>query len=137
MAKRETKAAKTETKAVRNTSGLRPFQPGVSGNPGGRPKKSPVTDEMRELLSKKVPGDKEGRTYATIVALRLVNQAITGKGNVNAIRELLDRVEGKPVQSNELSGPGGGPIPFPIPTTREELERQVQLLLSGAKPDQQ
>lgn len=31
-------------------------------------------------------------------------------GNINAIREVLDRVEGKAMQPMELTGEGGGPL---------------------------
>lgn len=34
---------------------LRSWQPGESGNPRGRPKKRPITDECAQILSEPVP----------------------------------------------------------------------------------
>jgi len=72
------------------------FKPGQSGNPGGRPKRGPLTDAYERALSQLIPGDKEGRTIADLIAAALVKQA--AKGNLAAVRELADRVEGKAVQ---------------------------------------
>jgi len=38
----------------------------------------------------------------------MYNEAI--KGNVQAFSALADRLEGKPMQAHEVSGPGGGAI---------------------------
>jgi hypothetical protein len=80
---------------------LKPWPKGVSGNPGGRPKKKLVTDELERLLQAEAP-DAEGRTWATVIAEALLQQA--RKGDVRAIAELTNRIEGKPLQPVELSG---------------------------------
>jgi len=73
------------------TENLRPFQPGQSGNPGGRPKTKPITDAIKERLAKIPPDDP--RTDAQRVADVLVDGALAG--DIQFIRELLNRVEGK------------------------------------------
>ncbi len=110
-----------------NISGLRPFRKGVSGNPGGRPKKLPVTDVILQKLDEKCKQDKQGRTWAELLVVALLGRAI--KGDVKAIAELIDRAEGKAKQRSELSGPDGASISFEIPDTREALERRIAELL--------
>ena len=73
---------------------------GVSGNPGGRPKTKPLTEELQRLLEQEAPNSK-GRTWATAIALALVKRA--SKGDVRAISELGNRVEGRPAQAVELN----------------------------------
>ncbi len=80
--------------------GLKPFQPGQSGNPGGRPKKTPLADAYRGLLGRVVPGDRNGRSYAEAIAGKVVAKALAG--DIRAVQELADRVEGKPRRSVEI-----------------------------------
>jgi hypothetical protein len=117
--------------ANRNTSGLRPFQPGQSGNPGGRPKKQPVTDALRELIEQGAIPKARPETLADQLARQLVRQAL--KGKLAPLVEIIDRVEGKARQRVEQSGPDGGPIPLELPGTREEVERRINELLKQAK----
>jgi hypothetical protein len=85
-----------------NTKGkaenLRPFQPGKSGNPGGRPKKI-VTDCLAELLGQKAPEDPMHRSYAELLALGMLNRAIA-KSHPDA-KEILGRVEGKVAENKD------------------------------------
>jgi hypothetical protein len=117
----------------RNTSGLIPFKPGHSGNPGGRPKKLPITDALRRILSGHVPARTPKKANGEdLVALALIKKAVGG--DLRAIAEIADRTEGKPTERHEFSGPDGGPVPFELPGTRDEVERRIQELLSkGAK----
>ena len=97
------------------TAHLKPFKPGQSGNPAGRPRKRPVSeaydDWLREPVSKaqiallrskgiSVPLN---ATNADIVARAQGNQAIAG--NVNAAKELREAVEGKAPQRIEIATP--------------------------------
>lgn len=93
-------------KQVRN---LKPWPKGVSGNPGGRPKRTTLTDALRELLAAQVPGDPEGRTHSDAIAEVLVKRAL--KGDVQAAREIADRTEGRPRQALaiEAADSSGGP----------------------------
>ena len=70
--------------------------PGVSGNPAGKP---PGTRHMSTLLEdaiKKVATDR-GEPHDILIVRALIEQA--KKGDVKAIREVFDRLEGKPVQT--------------------------------------
>lgn len=78
----------------------RKFQPGVSGNPGGRPVSRPYKEALEKALAN---GDLEKVTRA------LVEQA--KKGNVHAIREIAERLDGKVDQSHKLLG-GEEPIKY-------------------------
>jgi hypothetical protein len=72
------------------------FKPGQSGNPAGRPKSITLSDALRLELAKVFPGDTQERTFAEVIAQRLVRSAATG--NILAAKEIADRTEGKPKQ---------------------------------------
>jgi Family of unknown function (DUF5681) len=76
------------------------WQPGQSGNPGGRPKRAPLADACREVLALPVPADAEGRTYAQKIAATLAEKA--AEGDIRAAAELADRAEGRARQSIEI-----------------------------------
>jgi Family of unknown function (DUF5681) len=78
-------AQNSEISAVRAPPRGRPFEPGKSGNPGGRPKGS---TELRELARQHAPTAIEELAR---LALKARSEAV----RVSAIRELLDRGYGK------------------------------------------
>jgi hypothetical protein len=78
---------------------LKPFPKGVSGNPAGRPRKALLSDALRRQLALAAPGMPE-KTQAGTIAAALIAEAIAG--NVQAIREVGDRSEGKPAQAIAL-----------------------------------
>ncbi len=78
---------------------LKPFKPGQSGNPAGRPKKALLSDALRRQLAITAPGMPE-RTQAEAIAAALISEAIAG--NIAAAREICDRTEGRPLQAVEL-----------------------------------
>ena len=86
-------------------------KPGKSNSPNARPPIS-LTALLRTELARvplALPDGKvnrEGLTNAHLVIKRVLDDALDG--NTTMLRELLDRVEGKPNQT--LSGPGGIPI---------------------------
>ena len=84
-----------------NRANLTPWQPGQSGNPGGRPRRTALTDALREKLDEPYLGDRAHRTNAEVIAEKLVRAAT--KGNIQAIREIADRVEGRCVAQKEPS----------------------------------
>ncbi len=75
------------------------FPKGVSGNPSGRPKLTKLTEALREQLAEEMPNAPE-RTVAEAIARALIKEAVSG--NVQAIREIGDRTEGKPMQKVDL-----------------------------------
>ncbi|HXG84822.1 MAG TPA: DUF5681 domain-containing protein [Pyrinomonadaceae bacterium] len=75
------------------------FKKGETGNPNGRPKLTRLTDALREQLAETNP-DAPEETQAEQIARALISEAKTG--NVQAIREIADRTEGKPMQKVDL-----------------------------------
>ena len=77
----------------------RPFPKGVSGNPGGRPKKKEITKIYEKYLAKKANREEVEQTIHNIIR----------SGRMSAVlqlREMAERTEGKVVQevSMEVSG---------------------------------
>ena len=79
---------------------LRPFLPGTSGNPAGRPRTAALSQAYRNKLAELVPNDRYNRTFAQCIADRLVELAMGG--NISAAQELADRAEGRARQSVEI-----------------------------------
>jgi hypothetical protein len=75
------------------------FQKGVSGNPSGRQKLTKLTDALRQQISETNP-DADDQTVAEQIAQTLIRLAISG--DVQAIKEIGDRTEGKPKQAIDL-----------------------------------
>jgi Family of unknown function (DUF5681) len=82
-----------KTGIARSLANLRPWRPGQSGNPQGRPKKL-ITEATREWLAK--VDESTGLTNAQMVAKAQVEQAI--KGETAAYNAVADRTEGKVIQ---------------------------------------
>jgi hypothetical protein len=102
------------------------FQPGVSGNPGGRPAKI-FSAALLRIVEKKIAHDPDGRALLDGIAQQLVAKAT--KGDLASIRELADRIEGTPARSITLGGEGGGAIPF-VNVSPAENERRITELLA-------
>lgn len=73
--------------------GAKPFEPGKSGNPNGRPKKLPKIDD----LLAEVLGEDENSNEARAILEALLAKA--KKGDTKAAEILLDRAFGKPKQT--------------------------------------
>jgi hypothetical protein len=100
MAPTQNSGGTVETKKHGRTENLKPWKPGESGNPGGRPKRTPLTDACREVLAQTIPSDSQARTYAQAIAEMLAAKAL--EGDIRAAQELADRAEGRPRQSVEI-----------------------------------
>ena len=89
---------------------LRSFPRGRSGNPGGRPKGRSISAALRAELDRPCADD-PSVTQGERIAERLVSMAM-GEGSVRpevqlaAIREVLDRTEGKSIARTESGEPG-------------------------------
>jgi hypothetical protein len=84
-------------------------------NPKGRPKgalsaKTIIRKWLEVKQAQKNPftGKMQKLTQLDIAVLKLIEKA--RKGDVQALNALLDRMEGKPKQAIESSGPDGAPI---------------------------
>lgn len=111
------------------------FKPGQSGNPSGKkPKPINLIAMLRDELAR-IPTieedkfDGEGHTNAWWMVKNIMGQARDGDRNV--ARDLLDRLEGKPIAT--LAGPGGGPIEVKQETTviaKSDLRPALEALVS-------
>lgn len=96
---------------AKNTSGLKPpWKPGETGNPGGRPKKRPITDEYAALANIEVPPQilkrlklPPGLTFAQANAVRRFVDALM-KGGYQASKEIREAMEGKAPMRMEIVG---------------------------------
>lgn len=86
-----------------------PFVPGESGNPGGRPKTKQFKDALNVAI-RRTEGDK---TKLAQIAEALVEKA--AGGDVQAIKEVADRLDGKAAQ------PIGGDSDNPLSIVHEIL----------------
>ena len=98
---------------------LKPWPKGVSGNPGGRPKKRLISDELERLLQEEAP-DAGGNTCAAVMAEALLSRAL--KGDLRAIAEITNRVEGKSFQAVGLDVNSPEDIES---LSDEELEKRI------------
>ena len=78
----------------RTRDGAGRFLPGVSGNPAGRGSAPSLVAALRAELGEREDG---GRPAMRAIAARLVEMAL--EGDIRAIREVLDRLDGKAVQA--------------------------------------
>jgi hypothetical protein len=85
------------------------FQPGVSGNPGGRPKGQ---SELTELLRQRIPAER------LVGALDKLIEAGDPKATIYAI----DRQLGKPAQSIQVSGDPERPLHALIGVVARDLQ---------------
>jgi len=67
-----------------------PFQPGQSGNPGGKTQNKPWADAIRMAIAQDDP------ERLRKLAKRLLDKA--EEGDMAALKELGDRLDGKPAQ---------------------------------------
>ena len=114
------------------------FKPGQSGNPGGRPRKRPISERYAVMVETKLPKDicrelslPEGATYGDAMAMGQVNAAL--RGDTSAAREIREAVEGKATARHEISGPEGGPIKMSHDEMMQKI-REVYGLTVARKP---
>jgi hypothetical protein len=94
----------------------RPFQKGQSGNPGGRPR---VAADIRELARALAPS-------AIEELARLALKAKSESARISAIRELLDRGLGRPMQTHQIDDAKSSPFhPFPPDVTAAEIRERI------------
>jgi uncharacterized protein DUF5681 len=75
-----------------------------SPNPGGRPKSRLLSSALGAKLAEVKPDDREGRTYAEVVAANLIAIACSQDHSaVTAATEIANRLEGRSTQRVELN----------------------------------
>jgi hypothetical protein len=79
---------------------LKPWKPGQSGNPGGRPKKRPITERYAQFAeapveekTRKALKLPKGATLADAAVKRAYQEAVDG--NLDALKEIREAIEGK------------------------------------------
>lgn len=94
-----------------NPQNLKPAKKGEIRNPNGKPKGIPNTKtrlqrllSLTENMTNPVTGDVEGFTVAEQMDLAMIMKA--RKGDTKAYSALVDRLEGKPQQSVDLTTDG-------------------------------
>ena len=100
-----------------NPQNLKHFEPGQSGNPAGRPPGIPNAKtrykRLLELTSKKanpVTGEMEEFTQLELMDMAIFNKAL--KGDMAAYKEIMDRLEGKSMQSVDHTTQGDKILPI-------------------------
>ena len=81
----------------------KPFQPGQSGNPGGR---KPKTEEERTLEAM----CRDRTQEALAVLMQIMESGENERNRITAAMAIIERGHGKAVQPTTLSGPSGGPV---------------------------
>ena len=94
-----------------NEQNLKHFKPGQSGNPKGRPKGIPNAKtrykrllELTQQKTNPVTGEIEEFTVAEQMDMKIFDKAL--KGDLQAYREIMDRLEGKPKITTDIDMTG-------------------------------
>ena len=106
---------------------------GVKGK-SGKYKDKPWTDALRLALNDVAEGDKK----TGIKKLRRMAEAVIDRaigGDITAAKEVGDRLEGKPSQALEHSGPDGDTIQVEDVTDKELARRMALLLVRAGKTE--
>lgn len=84
------------------TRGLIPFKPGQTGNPGGRPKRKPITEAILAELAKQ--HGRQGKTKLEAMVASMVSMAINGRSKeaVEVFKLIMGYTDGLPVQTIEI-----------------------------------
>jgi hypothetical protein len=90
------------------------FESGKSGNPGGRPKTKPFKDA---LMIEALAAEREEQCLAPKGSLRWNARQLLNQGDVQSIREIADRLDGKVPQG--ISGDEENPLNFVHTITRQ------------------
>ena len=91
-----------------NEQNLKPFPKGVSGNPAGKPKGTQHSKtrllRLLELVQKKrnpITGEEEEFTVLELMDMQMIAKAL--KGDQKAYEVVVDRLEGKPKQTTDIT----------------------------------
>ena len=90
-----------------SSANLIPWKPGQSGNPGGRPKRKPITEAYERLIGNPEAAQEVAEALFDMIKSR-------GKNAVAAAKEVTDRLEGGVASSLAVTGADGGPVRFEL-----------------------
>ena len=93
-----------ETGEIRNEDGT--SKKGVTGNPNGRPKGSYSIVEMIKKKLQEMPEGKD-KTYGEYFVEQIMKKAVI-EGDVTMMKDLTDRIDGKPRQQIDSDITSGG-----------------------------
>lgn len=104
-----------------------PFVKGQSGNPGGRPK---AGESFATALARQLEAVKNGTTTRDRVASAVIDLAL--KGNLDAVKWIVDRVDGKLAERVEAETTHHHDVPDA--TLDAVLERYARLRRAPGEP---
>lgn len=99
---------KTELNRIPDEKGRMIFPPGVSGNPAGRPKGSISVVSAIKAKLQECPEGKE-KTYLHYLVEKIMKKAVIDD-DVSMIKDIIDRVDGKPKQPLVGGGEDDAPV---------------------------
>jgi hypothetical protein len=102
-----------------NPENLKPFPKGVSGNPAGKPKGTQHSKtrllRILDLVQKKrnpITGEEEEFTVLELMDMQMIAKAL--KGDQRAYEAVVDRLEGKPKQTTDITADIKGNVQITI-----------------------
>lgn len=102
-----------------NEQNLTPFPKGVSGNPAGKPKGTQHSKtrllRILDLVQKKrnpITGEEEEFTVLELMDMQMIAKAL--KGDQRAYEAVVDRLEGKPKQTTDITADIKGSVQINI-----------------------
>lgn len=102
-----------------NPENLKPFPKGVSGNPAGKPKGTQHSKtrllRLLDLVQKKrnpITGEEEEFTVLELMDMQMIAKAL--KGDQRAYEAVVDRLEGKPKQTTDITADIKGSVQITI-----------------------
>jgi hypothetical protein len=102
-----------------NEQNLKPFPKGVSGNPAGKPKGTQHSKtrllRLLDLVQKKrnpITGEEEEFTVLELMDMQMISKAL--KGDQRAYEAVVDRLEGKPKQTTDITADIKGSVQITI-----------------------
>ncbi len=104
-----------------------PFEPGKSGNPGGRPKSKPFREA---LMMEALAAEKGEECLAKPGSLRWNARKLLEQGEVSSIREIADRMDGKVPQGIVGGDEDDNPIAHKVEMDAERFTRAIASIVT-------
>ena len=145
MSEEETIKEPDNTGEIRDEKGR--FKPGVSGNPDGKPPGSiSVVAELKKKLEEvPIDGNPEKKRYLDMLIIKVIKKALAD-GDVSMIKDIIDRVDGRPKQSVSMGSDSESPLqvvvtdyndPYANLTRAEKIDKLKAMLKDWEDEEQQ